>query len=34
LAFIATDSYKTQKFNDFMQVYLNPKATNTKTKKK
>jgi thioredoxin-related protein len=34
LAFIASDSYKTQKFNDFMQDYLKPKTTITKTKKK
>jgi len=34
LAFIATDSYKTKTFNDFMQDYLNPKKTPEKTTKK
>lgn len=30
LAYIATDSYKTKSFNDFMQVYLKPPAPKTK----
>jgi len=32
LAYIATDSYKTKKFNDFMQEYLKPKPLNPKKK--
>ena len=32
LAYIATDNYKTKKFNDFMQDYLRPKQINTKKK--
>ena len=32
LAYIATDSYKTKNFNDFMQEYLKPKPVNTKKK--
>lgn len=32
LAFIGSDSYKTKKFNDFMQEYLNPKPVNPKKK--
>jgi len=32
LAYIASNSYKTKKFNDFMQEYLNPKPVNTKKK--
>lgn len=32
LAFIGSNSYKTQKFSDFIQEYLNPKPVNTKKK--
>jgi thioredoxin-related protein len=37
LAFIATDSYKTKSFNDFMQEYMKPKPpapAKTQPKKK
>lgn len=32
LAFIGSNRYKTQKFSDFIQEYLNPKPVNTKKK--
>jgi thioredoxin-related protein len=34
LAFIGSNSYKTKKFNDFMQEYLSPPKPKTTTKKK
>ncbi|MBL7930772.1 MAG: DUF255 domain-containing protein [Bacteroidia bacterium] len=34
LAFIASDAYKTQKFNDFMQEYTNPKSVKKEKKTK